>query len=159
MGRSGCGILVDAGHGCEKPAHEVIFFGIGRSCGDYLGLVQACDRREIKFKQVVSATDTEWAAPGVERNLFEFRLHVFEDEMPRCEGDVSTQIDFEQRGEPPEIVFTSLGGSGPGDKNAASERFISDAITCIALSGIHSASGQTAAGFPENGLSVKASIW
>lgn len=48
---------------------------------------------------------------------------------------------------------------GLGAKKSVSERFISDAIACIALSGIHSASGQTAAGFPENGLSVKASIW
>jgi hypothetical protein len=143
----------------RKPAHEVIFFGIGRSCGDYPGLVQACDRPEIKFKQVVSPTDTEWAAPGVERTLFEFRLHVFEDEMPRCEGGVSTQIDFEQRDEPPEIVFTSLGGSGPGDKKCGFRK------VHLGRYSLHRGLGnplcKRAGGgrVPENGLSVKASIW
>ena len=42
---------------------------------------------------------------------------------------------------------------------AVSERLFSIAMSCMVSSGNHFSKGRTAAGFPENTLSAKASIW
>ena len=120
------------------------------------GLVSSTGRagKSISMRSGTQMTDQRTAARMKRDRVLRSNFLLFPQDVRRSERCVSAQIDLDGRREP-----TRSYPSSRRETKAVSERFISAATSCIHVASRSPSRRHTAAGFPANGLPVKASTW